>query len=1228
MKYCSRIKPLPLGVSIASALLMSLSAVEAAEWLPSSTFIKSDVHYSLGDSYEVSLSDNGQYAAFTSCASNISPLSQGRCDIYRKNLLTGELDLVSKHNETLNSVSSYDSGRPYISGDGRFVVFHSRASDLIPIGGTTYSEIYLWDSASGSIELISVASDDYRSQSYSYNAHVSDDGNFVVFESNSPNLDAAQADTNGERDIFLRNRILGETKRISMGFDGSEANRDSYNAKISGDGKYVVFQSGASNLVESDINGTYSDIFRYDVESESLELVSVSSLGAQDPNDSSAIPAISSDGNVIAFFTDGTLDGADNDSRDDIYVRNMSEGTTELVSVTNTGLNDSGRAGDSWIDISNDGSKVVFTYYDNYGTFDSYTYAGYNVYVRDLTAGTTTHISQHLDPAETRSDYALSPAISGDGTKVAFQSEFEGFDLDDRDSRDDIFVYTMADASLATVSVPISLGSFDNVDNVAMSSSGRFILFKTNDQLLSDVGDSFYDELFIYDKQNETIEQLRLGARGADVNGAYGNYFDISDDGNVIAFSSEATNIHGSDVTQTEDVYRYDRSTGTLTLVTVAFNGSAANDDSYLPSLSDDGRYLAFVSDASNLTEDAVTGSYYNSNVFLYDHSSGDTRLVSYTVDGWTDSVGGNSSWPKVSGNGQYIVYHSYNSSIWGFYASSNSYQYVVRYEIASGINTMLSQNAAGEFANSNSRYPNISSDGQYVVYTSWASNFFDGYGSYYDSILVRMNVASGTIDMVNLDDEGNYLEPRDVPSLSADGSEVTYNYMSGNDSGVAVKDFNDDNTSIINNYVGRYSDTFFSPVIAGDGSSVLYSSSQNDLELLAGSYYQPYIATTDSDNDGLPNAWEVQYGLDPYTAQDPDIDTDSDGLTDYEEYYLGTSPIDTDTDGDGYDDATDAFPTDSTEWRDTDGDGIGDNSEQPVRADVNGDGRADLVWRNASNTRGWNFLWAMDGVEVGSSTPINVVQGANWQLSLGDFNGDGKSDLFWRDPAQFGGMNYLFTMNGVTIVENNRLPNVSPNFVLLQSGDVNGDGNDDVIWHNTDSNTLAFWLMNGNARQYHLSRSLAGISFEGVDNFNADAVKEMVVREGSQIKLWAYDSTTRTMTETDTGGVAPSDWILAGTGDLDGDGTADLIWRNTVDGRNSVYFMKDGVVDSTQVLADVSVDWDLAKVEDFNGDGKVDFLWRNETQGGRQIIHLMDGTTRTAVGVIKTVGGNWFMAN
>lgn len=1225
MKYSSRVRSLPLGGCIASALMMPLSVAQAEEWLPSSTFIKSDVHYSLGNSNDVSLSDNGQYAAFTSCASNMSPLSQGRCDIYRKNLVTGELDLVSKHHETLGSVSSYDSGRPYISGDGRFVVFHSRASDLIPIGGTTTSDIYLWDSASDAIELISIASDDYRSDNYSYNAHVSDDGNLVVFQSAATTLDAELADTNGDYDIFLRNRLLGETKRISMGYDGSEANYDSYNAKISGNGKYVVFQSRASNLVESDTNGTYSDIFRYDVENEVIELVSLSSLGVQDSNDSSEIPAISKDGNIIAFFADANLSDVDTDTRDDIYVRNMSEGTTELVSVTNTGLNDSGQAGDSWIDITDDGSKIVFTYYDSYGTFDSYTYAGYNVYVRDLTAGTTTHISEHLDPSYTRTDYAWNPAISGDGSKVAFESEFEGFDLDDRDSYDDIFVYTLADATLATVSDPISLGSFDNVDNVAMSSNGRFILFKTDDRLLSDVGNSSYDELFIYDKQNETIEQIRLGARGANVNGAFGNNFDISADGNIIAFPSSATNIHGSDVTSTRDIYRYDRSTKTLTLVTVAFNGSAANDDSFLPSLSDDGRFLAFASEASNLTEDIVTGNYYNVNVYLYDHLDGSIKLVSYTADGWDGSTSGNSNGPKISGNGQYIVYHSENDSVWG---ESNWYQHVILYDIENGTNKVLSKNANEEFANNHAYNPNISQDGQFVAYLSGANNIFEGYGSYYDPVLVRVNVTTGAMQMVNLDDEGNYLEPRDVPSLSSDGSHVAFNYMFGNNSGVAVKDFNDGNTSIINSYVGSYSHTFFSPVIAGDGSSVLYSSSQNDLGLLAGTYYQPYIATPDADNDGLPNAWEVQYGLDPYTAQDPEIDTDNDGLTDYEEYYLGTSPIDTDSDGDGYDDATDVFPIDPTEWADTDGDGIGDNSEAPVRADVNGDGKADLVWRNASNTRGWNFLWTMNGTAIGASTPINVVQGENWQLSLGDFNGDGKSDFFWRDPNQFGGMNYIFTMNGTQIMQNTRMPDVSSNFVLLMNGDVNGDGYDDVIWHRTDSDSLAFWLMNDTARQYHLSRAIGDREILGVDNFNSDARKEIVIRDGTVVKLWSYDAESRTMTETDTGGVAPAGWILAGTGDLDGDGTADLIWRNVNDGRNSVYFMKDGLVESTAVLADVNVTWDLAKVEDFNGDGKVDFLWRNENEGGRQIVHLMNGTTRTATGVVKTVGGTWFMAN
>ena len=83
-----------------------------------------------------------------------------------------------------------------------------------------------------------------------------------------------------------------------------------------------------------------------------------------------------------------------------------------------------------------------------------------------------------------------------------------------------------------------------------------------------------------------------------------------------------------------------------------------------------------------------------------------------------------------------------------------------------------------------------------------------------------------------------------------------------------------------------------------------------------------------------------------------------------------------------------------------------------PVRADV--DGRADTVWRNASNVRGWNFLWTMNGEEVLLSRPINVVQGEDWQLNLGDF--DGETDLFWRNPDLLGGYNRVFLMDGFNI--------------------------------------------------------------------------------------------------------------------------------------------------------------------------------------------------------------------
>lgn len=371
---------------------------------------------------------------------------------------------------------------------------------------------------------------------------------------------------------------------------------------------------------------------------------------------------------------------------------------------------------------------------------------------------------------------------------------------------------------------------------------------------------------------------------------------------------------------------------------------------------------------------------------------------------------------------------------------------------------------------------------------------------------------------------------------------------------------------------------------------------------------------TEDFDGDGIVNAL--------------DLDNDNDGLSDEEERRIGSSPVNSDTDGDGFTDGEDAFPTDSTEWADTDGDGIGDNSELPVRADVNGDGRADIVWRNASNVRGWNFLWTMNGEEVLQSRPINVVQGEDWQLNLGDFDGDGKSDLFWRNPDLLGGYNRVFLMDGFDIVSRPVHARLDNGFEIQVIGDLNGDDKDDIVWRNSTTNQLAIWFMDGAGKVSRWSDALGNLTLEGIGDFNGNRVRELILREGNTLKVWSLVEGGSNFEESTLSSVAPADWKLAGTGDLDGDGTEDLIWRNVRDGRNSVYYMENGTVKEQKLLPQVGTAWSLAKVEDFNGDGKVDFLWRNETLGGRNIVHLMDGTNRIAAGVVKTVGGTWFMAN
>ena len=204
-------------------------------------------------------------------------------------------------------------------------------------------------------ERVSVASNGGQADSSSVNPAVSADGRFVAFESDASNL--VGGDTNGLNDIFVHDRQTGTTERVSVATGGTEANGVSYTPAISADGRFVAFYSNATNLVGGDTNGT-SDVFVHDRQTGTTERVSVATGGAE-ANGGSSTAAISADGRFVAFHSDATnLVSGDTNGARDIFVHDRQTGTTERVSVATGGAQaNSGSANPA---ISADGRFVAF----------------------------------------------------------------------------------------------------------------------------------------------------------------------------------------------------------------------------------------------------------------------------------------------------------------------------------------------------------------------------------------------------------------------------------------------------------------------------------------------------------------------------------------------------------------------------------------------------------------------------------------------------------------------------------------------------------------------------------------------------------------------------------------------------------------------------------------------------------------------------------------------------
>ena len=431
---------LTLGILVITFL--GTSAVKAAPPPPTSSApspraavtallsVATDGTHGNADSFAPELSADGSTVAFVSLATNLAaPEPAQVASVFVRDPRTGRTERVSDGVDGL--AADGDSRNPTLSGDGLVVAFESAASNLV--GGDTNgtSDVFVHDRVSGRTTRVSVDSGGAQGNEGSFTPSISADGRYVAFASEATGL--VPGDHNRAEDVFVHDRKTGRTTVMSVASDGQPGNGASYSPSISADGRYVAFASEATNLVRGDTNGA-TDIFVHDRGTGRTSRVSVASDGAQLGGDAFT-PSISGDGRFVAFTTDaGNVVAGDDNRASDVFVHDGQTGRTVLVSVASHG-HPSAR-GSFAPCLSADGRTVAFVT-DGPLVADD-TNNSEDVYVADLATGGLRRVSVASDGTEGDGP-SLGPALSGDGTAVAFESLASNLVVADSNAAEDVF---------------------------------------------------------------------------------------------------------------------------------------------------------------------------------------------------------------------------------------------------------------------------------------------------------------------------------------------------------------------------------------------------------------------------------------------------------------------------------------------------------------------------------------------------------------------------------------------------------------------------------------------------------------------------------------------------------------------------------------------------------------------------------------------------------------------
>jgi Tol biopolymer transport system component len=400
-------------------------------------------------------------------------------------------------------------------------------------------------SSTGITTRVSVASDGTEANLFSSGVDISADGRYVAFESEATNLVAG--DTNNRQDIFVHDRLTGETTRVSVATDGTQANNPSYLPSISDDGRYVAFYSIATNLVPDDTNGR-SDVFVHDRQTGETTRVSVATGGTQGDLPSS-FPSISGDGRYVVFQSSAT----------------------------------------NLVDDDTNGHLDIF--------------------LHDRQTHETTRISKGPLGVQT-DDWSTHAVISSDASTIAYLSRASNLVPGDTNGADDIFVYDRETGTTRRASVATggAQANGQSLGRPGLSADGRYVTFVSLATNLVPLDTNSHSDIFVHDLSSTETTRVSVASDGTEANDQSWTTT-ISADGRYVAFSSNTTNLASGDV-NASDVFWHDQVTGETLRVSVASDGSPGNSFSWEPAISGDGRVIAFASYASNLVAGDTNGEF------------------------------------------------------------------------------------------------------------------------------------------------------------------------------------------------------------------------------------------------------------------------------------------------------------------------------------------------------------------------------------------------------------------------------------------------------------------------------------------------------------------------------------------------------------------------------------------------------------------------------------------